>query len=169
MAVPKKVINFLDKSAIKYDVINHRKVFTAFDKSKTLRVKESLIGKTVLLKLDKNIVITLVSGDRIIDLDKFNKIAAKAMGKEVKKVSIVKDKWIKENIKGIKIGAMPPFGQLWTIPVFIDKSLLEGSKIILNSGDNQHSIKMTPTGLKRSMPEYFEGSFSKKKILKKKE
>ncbi len=168
MAIPKKVTNFLDKSGVKYDVIDHRKVFTAFDKSKTLRVKESLVGKTVLLKIDRNVVIALISADRIIDLDKFIKIATKTIGKEVKKVSIVKDKWIKENMKGMKIGAIPPFGQLWTIPVFIDKSLLEGSKIILNSGDNSYSIKMTPAGLKRSMPEYFEGSFSKKKILKKK-
>jgi hypothetical protein len=50
MAIPKKIINFLEKAKVKYEIIKHKTVFTAFDKSQTLKVPEKIVGKTLILK-----------------------------------------------------------------------------------------------------------------------
>ena len=39
MAILKSVLNLLDKNKIKYEVIEHRKVFTAWDLSQTEHIK----------------------------------------------------------------------------------------------------------------------------------
>ena len=123
MAIPKKIINFLDKSGIKYEVIDHRKVYTAIDKARTLKIKEKVIGKTVILKVNKLSIIVLISVDRILNLDKIKKALDSQLEKKVKKISFASEKWIKENLKGMKEGMIPPLGSIWGLSVLIDKDL----------------------------------------------
>ncbi|MFA4998536.1 MAG: hypothetical protein WC514_00720, partial [Candidatus Paceibacterota bacterium] len=67
MPISKKLINFLDKSKVKYEVLEHKTVYTAFDKAKTLRVKENIIGKTLVVKIDKNYALVLVPANKNLD------------------------------------------------------------------------------------------------------
>lgn len=167
MKTPKKIINFLDKFGISYDIIEHRKVYTALDKAKTLRVKESMVGKTVVLSYGSYRFLVLVSADSIINLDKLAKVVSKKIGKDVKKISFASEKWIKENIKGMRQGATPPFGDIWNLPVFVEKSFLKNTKIIINSGIHTESIKMTPIAFKKVNNNLVEAVFSKKRLSKK--
>jgi len=163
MAIPKRIINFLDKSEVRYNILNHKKIYTALDKARTLKTKESLVVKTVILKADKDILFALIPANKIIDIDKLVKIIDKKKEKKTKKINFVKEKWIKEHLKGVKIGVIPPFGNLWNLPVFLDKDLLKGAKIILNSGDHQYSIEIISSKIKTLIPDIIEGVFSKKK------
>jgi len=166
MAIPKKIINFLEKSKIKYEVVNHRKVFTAIDKARTLKIKENKIGKTVILKADKLFFITLTSADRILNLDKINKIISARLDKKIKKISFASEKWIRENLKGMKQGMIPPFGVIWKLLLLVDKEFLKNSKLIINSGDHRQSIQLTASSLKKLLPEIVGESFSKKRPIK---
>jgi len=162
MGIPKKIINFLNKSEVKYEVIKHRPVYTAIDKARTLKIKGGLVGKTVILKSNKSVFIVLIPAETIVNLEKIEKIL------NLKKVGFANEKWLKENLKGVKEGAVPPFGPIWNLPVLVDKLLLKNSKIIINSGERTESIQLTPSGLRRLIPNLKEGFFSKKKIIKKK-
>ncbi|MFA4998911.1 MAG: YbaK/EbsC family protein [Candidatus Paceibacterota bacterium] len=157
MPIPKKLVNFLDKSKAKYEVLEHKTVYTAFDKAKTLRVKENIIGKTLVVKIDKNYALVLVPANKNLDKDKFRKTA------KVKSIDFVKEAWMKKNIKGAKIGAVPPFGILWKLPTFVDKSLLLQPKIIVNSGDHNFSLKLLSSSFKKLIPDFVSGQFSKSK------
>jgi len=143
------------KAKIKYEPIEHRIVYTAFDKAKTLRVPEKIIGKTLAVKMDKNPAIVLISANRNLDFQKLKKLA------KVKKVDFVSETVIKNKFKGIKVGAIPPFGNLWKLPTFIDRALTNQSKIIINGGDYKWSIKISPANFKKLIPELVIGSFSK--------
>ncbi len=157
MPIPKKLINFLDKSKAKYEILKHKTVYTAFDKAKTLRVKENIIGKTLVVKMDKNYALVLVPANKNLDKDKLKKIA------KAKSIDFVKEAWMKKNIKGAKIGAVPPFGILWKLPIFADKTLLLQPKIIVNSGDHNYSLKLLSSVFKKLIPDLVLGQFSKSK------
>ncbi len=166
MAIPKKVLNFLDKNKIKYKELEHRKVYTAIDKAKTLRIKESLIGKAVVLKVDRDYVVALMSADKIINKQKLGKVLSQQ--RLVKKIDFAKEKWIKDNLKGAKMGSVPPFGDLWKIPVLAESSFLKNKKIVLNSGDNKFSLEMSPPEFKKINSDLILGNFTKKRLVKKK-
>ncbi len=168
MAIPKKIINFLDKSEIKNEVIDHRKIYTAIDKARTLKTKDSMVAKTVLLKADRLPLIALISADSILNIDKIKKILDSGSEKKIKKISFANEKWIKENIKGMKEGVIPPFGSIWGLPVLADKGLMKNSKIIVNSGSHTQSIRLTPASLRKLIPDLKEAIFSKKRPVKKK-
>ena len=183
MAIPKKVINFLEKGKVKYEIIKHRTVYTAFDKAKTLkrgplaggwRVGRSpgkMVGKTLILKMDGKLTVVLIPANKNLDLQKFKKLA-KALpaaclpdrqGRQVKKIDFASERLIKNKFKGVKVGAIPPFGNLWGLRTFIDNFLMREKEIILNSGDYNFSIKISSNQLKKILPDAIFGNFSEKK------
>ncbi len=167
MAVPKKITSFLDKNKVKYGLIEHKKVFTAQDKAATLKIKPAKVAKTLVVKLDKEVVLAVVPAHRNLDKNKFKKVASKWRKgqdkKAVKKVSFGTERWIKNNLTGAKAGVVPPLGIVWRLPTFVDNSLMRNPKILINSGDYKVSVEITPNNFKKAVPEIVTGSFSKVK------
>jgi len=157
MPVPKKLINFLEKSKVKYQIIEHKTVYTAYDKVQTLKVPEKMVGKTLILKTDGKLAMVLIPANKNLDKRKIKKLL------KAKKVDLVSEKLIKNKFKGVKVGAVPPFGNLWGLGTFTDKSLINQPKLIVNGGDYNFSIKISSVSFKKLIPELVIGSFSKAK------
>jgi len=155
MPIPKKIIKFLEKEKIKYQGIEHRTVFTAFDKAQTLKVPEKMVGKTLILKLDGKLAIVLIGANKNLDLNKIKKLA------KAKKVELATEKLTKNKLKGVKVGAIPPFGNMWQLPTFIDRSLFKNTKIIVNAGDYNSSIKISSNLFKKLIPDLIIGNIGK--------
>jgi len=155
--IPKKVETFLGKINIKCQPLSHKTVFTAYDKAATLRIKPAVIAKVLVVKLDKDLVMAVIGGDKNLDTDKLLKLA------KAKKVDFAKEKIIGQTFKGIDPGAVPPFVDLWQIKVFCDKKLLEQPKIILSAGSYEASLEITPGAFKKANGGMIVGSFSKPK------
>ncbi|MDO8503560.1 MAG: YbaK/EbsC family protein [bacterium] len=151
----RKFIDFLNSKKIKYEIVSHKTVYTAFDKASTLKVKPSVIGKTLILKTIKGLVMALIPGNRNLDRNKFRKIA------KIKKADFVSETIIKNRFKGIKLGAIPPLGELWGLPIFIDRGLLKEKSIFINSGIYEASFKVSP-GIFEKLGAV-KGNFSKAK------
>lgn len=180
--IPAKVKKFLDGSetprpkgrgpgpkglGIKYEILEHKTVYTAYDKAATLRVQERQVAKTLVVKLDKEIALAVVPACYNLDKNKLkqavNASRKKHDMKAVKGVGFAKEQWMKKNIKGIKVGAMPPLGNLFKMATFIDAKLLGNPKIIINSGDYRVSINITPADYKKLVPDLVVGNFGKRK------
>jgi Ala-tRNA(Pro) deacylase len=182
MPLAKKLIKFLSK--IKYEPISHRTVYTAFDKAKTLRVPEKIVGKTLVIKMDGDFALVLIPANKILDIKKFLKTAnswqkhgagisrGQRPSERFSHAGFASEVWMKKNMKGVKIGAIPPFGNLWPLarrgqrpggglPTFAEKSLLNQSKIIINGGDYNSSIKISSVSFKKLIPDLVIGSFAK--------
>ena len=157
MAIPKKIIKHLKENKIRYEEIQHKTVYTAYDKSATLKVPSKIIGKTLAVKLDKTPALVLIAANKNLDIIKLKKLA------KAKKINFLGEVWMKKNLKGTKIGAIPPFGSLWKLPLFIDRGLLKEPKIIINSGDHNFSIKISPAEFKELTPNLVAGVFGKSK------
>jgi len=157
MTIPQKVIKFLEKNKVKYEPIKHRTVYTARDKAATLRVPEKIVGKALVMKFDRNVGLVLIPANKNLDKVKFKKIA------KAKSVDFVKEAWMKKNLKGVKVGAVPPFGNLFKLSTFVDRGLMRQPEIIVNGGDYTWSIKITPTNFKKLVLDLIIENFSKVK------
>ncbi|XOB42277.1 MAG: aminoacyl-tRNA deacylase [Candidatus Nealsonbacteria bacterium] len=165
MAIPKKVINFLERNKIKYEPIEHKTVYSAFDKARTLKMKRNIIGKTLVLKTDRDLAVVLIPSNKNLDKIKFKRLVndwrKKTDQKPVKSIEFASERLIKNKIKGVKLGATPPFGNMFKVPTFVNKSLLSLPEIIINSGHYNYSIKIKGDFLKKMMPDLVIGSFTK--------
>lgn len=136
--IPAKITKYLDKTKIKYEVVEHKTVYTAYDKAATLKIKPNVIGKTLVLKADGGLVMVLIAGNKNLDLVKIKKLA------KAKKIGFISETILKNKFKGIKLGAIPPFSELWKIPMFIDGGLAKEKNIFVSSGIYEASFKASP-------------------------
>jgi Ala-tRNA(Pro) deacylase len=111
------------------EAVKVRKGYTLEQGAKALIVRVKRNG-------EKKFVMLVVPGDKRFDKNKVQLLLASkdirfATEEEVAKIS-----------NGVKVGGVPPFGNLFNLEVIADPSLFENEKIIFNAGDRSFSIAM---------------------------
>ena len=181
MPISQKLTKLLSK--VKYELVEHRTVYTAFDKAQTLKVPEKIVGKTLVVKINGDFALILISAHQILDKAKFKKTLnnwRKKLGEKpvreidastssastlssCRRVDFATEDWMKKHLIGAKVGTVPPFGNLWQIATFVEKSLFENKKIIVNAGNYNISIEINPNLFKKLIPDLIIGNFGKVK------
>jgi prolyl-tRNA editing enzyme YbaK/EbsC (Cys-tRNA(Pro) deacylase) len=164
-SISKKIVTYLEKSGYKYEIIEHRTTYTAWDTAQTEKIKPQEVVKALVLSADKNIVLALLPANRNLDKKKFlallNAQRKKAGLKSAKKIEWAKENWIKKNIFG-KVGAIAPFREIVKLDIYMDKLLTKNKKIFVGSGEYIFSVKvLTNQYIKKEEPVL--GNFSVKK------
>lgn len=154
MAILKKLEKLLLANKIKHKVIGHKKVFTAFDATKTQHLKTSEVAKAVLLKGKKGFYFAVLPAGNNCDFKSLTKLVKD-------KVTMAKEKDIAKNLK-TKVGLIAPFGSLYKLPIFLDKKLTKNKKLNLPAGSYTESIEISVKDyIKLESPTL--GNFAKKK------
>jgi len=155
MTISAKLNKFLSQNKVKFEEIKHRQVFTGLDKAATLRVKPGLIAKTLIMKsgpegkpsasygVNKNLAMAILAANRNLNKKKFAKAS------KLKNPDFVSETLIKNRIKGFKVGAIPPFGQLFKMPTFIDRGLLKEKMVFISAGNYETSLKLSSKVLEK--------------------
>lgn len=156
MSIAKKLINHLEKNKIKYDVLEHKVVYTAYDLAQTTKKKLQEIAKTVLVKADKEYYLVVVPAHYKLDLVKLKKLL------KAKKVKMAKESEMKSKFK-VKPGAITPFGTIHKIGVVVDKTLLKTKDVIFGAGSFTESIRMKIKDFLKIEEDVQTGNVGKKK------
>ena len=128
---------FLDKNNIKYVVISHSRAFTAAAIGAITHIPGKEIAKTVMVKLDGKLAMVVVPGSRSIDLNAL-KAAVPA-----KAAMIVPETEFSDSFPDCEVGAMPPFGVLYELPVYVDEMLTRDEEIAFNAGSHRELVRMS--------------------------
>jgi prolyl-tRNA editing enzyme YbaK/EbsC (Cys-tRNA(Pro) deacylase) len=165
MAISQKITGFLEKKAYKFQIVDHRTTYTAWDVAQTEKIKPGEVVKSLALKANDDYFLALVPADKKLDKSKFlkfiNKLRKKAGKKAYHKIDFAKETWMKKNLPG-KLGAIPPFSELLKLDIYADSLLSKKKFLFLGSGDYEASLRI-------SAKQYFKienpvsGSFSQKR------
>ena len=137
MSINKKIIKLLEDNKVKYEILTHRKVYTAFDASQTLKVHPKEIAKSLIVKIKKDFYMVILGADKNLD---FGKIAKKFKVAQ-KDIKIPSEKILINKFK-IKPGSAHVFSSLYKIPTIIDKSFISSTNGIFSSGSFTESFKI---------------------------
>ena len=148
-----KVRAFLDEHHIKYVVISHSKAYTAQGIAAIAHIPGQEFAKTVIVKLDGALGMAVLPASYQVDLLAIKKIIG------VKEAVLASEREFKQHFPDCETGAMPPFGNLYGIPVYVDKTLTRDNEIVFNSGTHLELIRMSFADFERLvMPEVLEFS-----------
>lgn len=136
MPLPKKLLSRFQTSGIPHSVIEHRKVFTAFDLAATTKTPLTQVAKTLLVRAGKFFSLVIVSAGHMIDSKKL----AKAL--KVSAVQFVKEKDMLKKLKLNKKSSLSSFGSMYGLPVMLDKAFAKQKKALFSAGSVTHSIHM---------------------------
>ena len=136
MKIPKQLIDCLDGNNVPYEILQHPEAVTAQRLAQAEHVKGRHQAKVVIVKSGDQHLMTVLPADHHIDLEKVGKAVGNA-------ASLGKEHEFKSLFPDCVIGAMPPFGNLYGLPTYVDRSLAEQEYIVFEAGTHTDAIKMS--------------------------
>lgn len=134
---------FLDSNKVKYVAISHSQTFTAQEIAASAHIPGRQLAKTVVVTLDGDMAMAVLPATDRVDL----RLLKKAAG--AKKAKLAGEKEFKDLFPDCEIGAMPPFGNLYDLEVYVAASLAEGEEIAFNAGSHTELIRMAYADFER--------------------
>ncbi len=130
-----KITDALNKEKIVYEVIEHKPVFTSKDAAEARGTQLRQGTKALICKTEEGFIQAVVSGAKEIDMERLQQITL------FKKIELADPKEVRK-VTGCNIGSVPPFGNLFNLKVYFDKSVVENDVVAFNAGSHARSIKM---------------------------
>ena len=128
--------SFLRNEDVSFNKIVHHKTFTAQETAANAHISGKEIAKTVIMKLDEQMCMIVLPGDMQID---FN-LLKEATGAH--QIRLATEAEFKDLFVNCEVGAMPPFGNLYDMPVYVAEALTEFVFIAFNAGTHSMLIQM---------------------------
>jgi len=132
----KKLKEYLDSEKIKYVSLTHSPAFTAMEVAESAHVPGRELAKTVIVKLDGRMAMAVLPSTRKVDL---NLLRESVSAQEAKLASETE---FRSLFPDCETGAMPPFGNLYDLEVYVSPRLAEDDQIAFNAGSHTEVMKL---------------------------
>ena len=132
----KKLKDFLSSHNIKYVTISHSPAYTAQEIAALSHISGKDMAKTVIVNIDKETVMLVLQASCGVDFD----LLKKNTGADT--IELASEQEFKNMFQGCETGAMPPFGNLYGMKVYVEERLTKDEEISFNAGSHTELIKM---------------------------
>jgi Ala-tRNA(Pro) deacylase len=134
--VPIEIVRHLESSRVPFAVRHHPRAVTAQELAASVHVSGYRVAKSVLVDADGATVMAVLPAADIVDTDRL----ALALG--VKEVRLMREFEFAGLFGDCEIGAEPPLGSLYGIPVVVDRSLARSMPLIFRAGSHEEALEI---------------------------
>ena len=127
---------FLKDNRVAYQVIPHPLAYTAKTVAGTAHIPRREMAKTVVVKLDNHLAMAVVPANREVNLELLRQAAGAASAE------LAQEREFKGDFPECEAGAMPPFGNLYGMEVYVEPHLADDALIAFNAGNHTELIRM---------------------------
>jgi Ala-tRNA(Pro) deacylase len=131
-----KLKEFLDNSLVAYEVLTHPVAFTAQQLAAVQHVKGKQLAKVVVARSGSEFIMIVLPAPYHVGLQRARAVTAR------QDLEIAHESEFASLFAGCEPGAMPPFGNLYNVPVWVDESLAQDEEIVFNACTHTEAIKM---------------------------
>lgn len=132
----RKLIQHLDENQVKYVTIRHSMAYTAQEIAESAHIPGEQIAKTVMVRLDGEIAMAVLRGTDKVDLDLLRGAAGAT------RAALATEEEFQGLFPQVEPGAMPPFGNLYGLPVYVDEALSRDLRIAFNAGSHTELVQL---------------------------
>ena len=134
---------YLDSHKALYTVITHSPAYTAQGIAGLTHISGKELAKTVVVKVDEKLALAVLPANFHVDLAALRRVL------KAKTVMLAAEEEFEDRFAECETGAMPPFGNLYGLPVFADENLAKDKEIAFNAGTHRELIRMNWDDFKR--------------------
>lgn len=127
---------YLDDNSVKYVVVTHSPAYTAQEIAASAHIPGKELAKTVIIKLNGIMAMAVVPASYHVELAHLKELT------DADSVELATEKEFSDMFPGCDVGAMPPFGTLYGMEVYVAGSLADDNTIAFNAGSHRELIKM---------------------------
>lgn len=139
----RRLREFLDEHEVKYVVISHSPAYTAQGIAALTHIPGKELAKTVVVSIDGKMAMAVLPASYKVDFDLL------AEGTGAKRVQLATEQEFQDAFPECEVGAMPPFGNLYDMDVFVAESLDDDEEIAFNAGSHTELVRMAYADFKR--------------------
>ena len=133
----KRLKEFLDGQKVKYVVIRHSPAFTAQEIAASAHVSGKELAKTVMVRIDGKMAMAVLPASFKVDFERLREVAG------AESVELAGEAEFEDMFPGCEVGAMPPFGNLYDMEVYVSQRLAEDEEIAFNAGSHTELVKLS--------------------------
>jgi len=134
MTCRERLEQYFREQGVKYQTTSHPEVYTAQEVAAVEHVPGMFMAKVVMASVDGKLIALVLPAPRRVDMARLKA----ALG--AKEARLAKEEEFGQLFPDCEVGAMPPFGNLYGVPVVADKSLTEDPQIVFNAGTHRETM-----------------------------
>ncbi len=132
----RKLREFLDKNKVKYVAFSHSPSYTAQEIAASAHISGKELAKTVMIKVDGKMAMAALPASSHVNFE----LLADALGGS--DVELANEPEFEDLFGDCELGAMPPFGNLYGLPVYVADELAEDEEIAFNAGSHTELFRL---------------------------
>ncbi|MBI2486577.1 MAG: YbaK/EbsC family protein [Deltaproteobacteria bacterium] len=136
MSVSVKLREYLDQNKIKYTLISHSIAYTAQELAAKMHVPGQEMAKVVIVKINGRFVMAVMPAHHQIDFERLKEATG------AHQIELATERELQNLFPDCEVGAMPPFGNIYGLSIYLAKSLEEDKEIVYNAGSHTEAIRM---------------------------
>lgn len=133
----RRLKEFLNRNGVAFTVVDHSPAFTAQEIAHASHISGNDIAKTVIVKVDHEMVMIVLPASDMVVLD----FLRDALGSQ--DISLATETEFRDRFPECELGAMPPFGNLFGMDVYVSERLTHEEKIAFNAGTHTELLQMS--------------------------
>lgn len=145
MGCRERLETYLREEGVSFQAQHHPRVFTAQEVAAAEHVPGKMLAKVVMVLADEEMNMLALPAPYQVDLYK----AREVLGAE--RVRLAEEEEFESSFSDCEVGAMPPFGNLYGLPVYVDESLAEDETIVFRAGTHTDTISLKYADFERTV------------------
>jgi Ala-tRNA(Pro) deacylase len=136
MPMLRKLRAFLDDAGVQYEVLRHPLAYTSEAVAAAQHVPGRELAKVVVVKTTDGFVMAVLPATLRLDLHKLGDLTGDAHA------TLATEAEFADLFPGCEVGAMPPFGNLFDLPVYADRRLADDERIVFEAGTHTDTVRL---------------------------
>lgn len=132
-----KLKEYLDKHGVPYITITHSQAFTTQQVASSAHIPGMNMMKTVMVVINGQMAMAVLPASYYVDFNLLKEITGEG------NVRLASEMEFKDMFPDCEVGAMPPFGNLYNLDVYVARVLTDDDEIAFNAGTHTEVIQMT--------------------------
>jgi Ala-tRNA(Pro) deacylase len=130
-----QVIDYLEAKEIPFEVLEHERAVTALEEAHSLHVDAHVVVKTLLVDTRWGRVLTVIPGDRRIDM----RMLRDAVGDHF--AHLASEVELTGIYPRLELGTLPPLGRLLELPTFVDGDVMRHAWVVFPAGSQTEAVR----------------------------
>lgn len=127
---------YLHENHVPFEVQHHREAYTAQDVAAALHEPGAHLAKVVMAWVDARIIMLVLPAPDHVDFQRVEQLL------HARYARAAREEEFKHLFKDCEVGAMPPFGHLYGVPVYVEPTLTQPAEIILQAGTHRETLRL---------------------------
>jgi Ala-tRNA(Pro) deacylase len=136
MPIVERLQDMLERNQVRFTHTIHPEAYRAVEVARAEHIPPHKVAKTIVFHGDQGYGMAVLPADFLVDLQELRYMLG------LSHLRLATEEELAELFPDCELGAMPPFGNLYNMPVYADSSLADEETIAYNAGTHRDVVHM---------------------------